>query len=445
MIDDLVTLSGRYLRPRPLDADAREAFGRFAREATIRHGLLTAVMYGGFLTVLWPTDPYVLDGDRQLMNAFSLYRQGQIATCVLMAAALILLPPARRRPGWTYGAFATVGVVLGAAAGSRMGGLDEPWFYGSYLLPFAWVPAMIPIRARCFGTLWTSILWIFCWFTLRPDDLQFHLVSVPVVFLFFASGLAIAAGHGVWLLAREVFATNLELAEQRSQLASFNAELSQRVDARTAELRTLASHVDQLHEKERHRLASELHDGTGQHIAALRIELDLAHTLGEATGSWDLDGVSRQVDEVATALREVLHDLRPRILDDEGLAEAARQEVARVRRKAGFVADLQVDLPERLPPELELRIYRVLQEALTNVLKHADAGRVAVTLSADDARAILTVEDDGKGLTLPEGHRGLGLLGMQERAAAGGGKLTLDSSLLGGTRVMLVLPMADGL
>ena len=223
------------------------------------------------------------------------------------------------------------------------------------------------------------------------------------------------------------------------------AELTQQLEDRTGELARLSSRLVEQHEDERKRLARELHDETGQLFSAMRMEV------GALQGVAGADQVAARMDALVTAgltsLRRVTAALRPSLLDDLGLLSAVRSLVAQVSREGQVRATLET--PTAMAPmsrDRELALFRAAQEGITNVLRHAAATRLHITIQLDGDDVRLTVDDDGVGppsrAHLTEQERGghVGLVGMRERLAVLGGRMSLEPSPLGGTRLLVVVP-----
>ena len=203
-------------------------------------------------------------------------------------------------------------------------------------------------------------------------------------------------------------------------------------------------------EDERKRIARELHDGTGQALTSLLIGLRAMEK------SNSLDQVQALTTElklvVALALDEV-HDmaleLRPSVLDDLGLVPALTHYTQSCPARLGFQADFVTSGmdDQRLPPEIETTLYRITQEALTNVARHADANQVSVLLQRRRGTIILVIEDDGEGFDVaqvmasPEKQDRLGLYGVEERASLVGGKMIVESSPNTGTTITVEIPL----
>jgi len=202
-------------------------------------------------------------------------------------------------------------------------------------------------------------------------------------------------------------------------------------------------------ELERRRWARELHDETLQELGALRVMQESALRAADPEVERDaLARADRQVERIIDSLQGLITELRPAALDQLGPQPAVEALVARLRARSGLAIELDVDLAyeagrvgERLTPELESAIYRIVQEALTNVLKHAAAERARVLIEERDDAVVVTVEDDGVGIDPQPAPRGFGIVGMRERAELLGGTLELLSAATGGSRVRAVLPV----
>jgi signal transduction histidine kinase len=198
-------------------------------------------------------------------------------------------------------------------------------------------------------------------------------------------------------------------------------------------------HAIRAAEQERGRWARELHDETLQGLAALRLGLSAGAREQdvEALRAHVLTAVEQITGEVEN-LRAIISDLRPAALDQLGLAPALEALADRTRESAGLEVALELDLPP-LEPEVETTVYRLVQEALTNVKKHAGASRAAVGVRLDAGQVAVSVEDDGRGFDPAAATSGFGLAGMRERAALAGGSLDVESGA-DGTTVRAVLP-----
>jgi signal transduction histidine kinase len=242
----------------------------------------------------------------------------------------------------------------------------------------------------------------------------------------------------------------------KAALAAFSASVAQRlVVERSVEIERLRYGM-QARERERTRWARELHDETIQGLGALRLRLANARDSGDQEtlqGAIDtvLEGLGQEID----GLRHLITELRPAALDDLGLIPALEALARRAKAIDGLQVSTEIDLgadpSERLDPELESTLYRVVQEALTNVSRHANASQAVVSVVAENGSIHASVTDDGQGLPASSGaprspeeelKGGFGMSGMRERAELVGGELEMLSAPSGGTIVRLTVPLA---
>jgi len=228
-------------------------------------------------------------------------------------------------------------------------------------------------------------------------------------------------------------------ARIRGSLASLHEE-------RMALLREHFAQVTAVQEEERQRIARELHDGLLPVLASLNIRL---HTVGKRLEREEhpLASEVRELAEQAQAnsrdIRRLVHDLRPVALDELGLVPALRQHLARCEREHSLFVEFVADEGERLPPPMETALFRIVQEAVNNVLRHAQAQHVGVTLNRDVDHVKVQIMDDGQGfdIHLPRSGRHVGLWSMRERVEQLGGQFEVRSAPGQGTAVTAVVPL----
>lgn len=235
-----------------------------------------------------------------------------------------------------------------------------------------------------------------------------------------------------------------EVADQLA-IAFQNDQLVQQVQAHSERLRALSRQLMEIQENERHRIARELHDEIGQSLTAVKINIESSRRVpDQSTAKLYLDDSIAIIERLIQQVRTLSLELRPSLLDDLGLESALRWYLARQAERAGFAAELIADsLAAHLPPEIETACFRVAQEALTNVVRHAHASRVVVELRQRGSTLRLSIRDDGVGFDVQAAAHGanLGLVGMQERVLLVDGKLTIESAPGHGTTVRVRLPL----
>jgi signal transduction histidine kinase len=234
---------------------------------------------------------------------------------------------------------------------------------------------------------------------------------------------------------------DLRLAEIFAARAAVAVDLSERV-ARDTVRRVLDAQ-----ELERRRLARELHDETGQALTSILLGLK---SIRSAATEAESEGAEAEVRElVVQALQDVRSlavELRPTALDDFGLVAALERLADTFSERSGIRAAIEANLgDERLPPDVETVLYRLVQEALTNVVKHAEAESVSIVLSRRQGGVSVVVEDDGRGFAADDVRDdALGLVGMRERLALVSGSLAVESGPSRGTSLVAYVPLSDG-
>ena len=228
------------------------------------------------------------------------------------------------------------------------------------------------------------------------------------------------------------------------------AALLRETEARSKRLEALSSRVARAQEEERERIAHELHDGLGQALTAIKLDLAAAgRTMKpEVAAAADyLAKAQRLADESLDELRRMASDLRPAALDNLGLVAALESYARAFKDRSGVAVAVEADkLEPRLPFEVETALYRICQEALTNIAKHARAQRAVVRLQREAEGVRLTVTDDGAGfdtsaVTTTDGTlKGIGLLSMERRAEELDGRFSIESGPDQGTTVVVTVP-----
>jgi signal transduction histidine kinase len=229
-------------------------------------------------------------------------------------------------------------------------------------------------------------------------------------------------------------------------------QIEEQLKTTTEQLRALAASASSAREQESVRIARELHDELGSTLTSLKWDLESIRNGLAATSRIDPRALAQQVDgllKIAEAsiasVRRIASELRPRILDELGLVAAIEWQAQQFGRRSGIAIDLDVRAGDLLlPPDRATAVFRIFQEALTNVLRHARASRVRVSVTAADGELVLSVVDNGVGIGDAAGGNqwSLGLAGMRERARLVGATLSVRQVADGqGTEVRVQLPL----
>ncbi len=286
-------------------------------------------------------------------------------------------------------------------------------------------------------------------------------VNVVIGLAIFAV-LASFTHHVILSSRRENHAQRLDLQEAKATLEQRVQErtralegATQRLTENAAELRSLAGDLLVAREEERTSVAQDIHDDLGQVLSLIR--MDLAWIRNHPAMPADQlaqrhDALLGTTDEALGSVRRIAAALRPPVLDDGGLARAFDWQCREFSQRTSIATSLDVDLPQAMEDALEplvtTTLFRVLQESLTNVARHAKASNIAIKLTGASAGLTLSVCDDGVGLDARRAgdRRPLGILGMRERALAIGGALEIRKGLAGlGTEVVVTVPVANRL
>ncbi len=432
------------LAPRTLPDNIERAFAAQCAKQFDAHARLVATLAFACNLLWWPTDWLVF---RAVPNAIPIAIKCRIivtASCMVYLG-LPRFALLRRHIVALFGL--TSGLVCFAAgwAAGMVGSPDTPYFHALYVAVFGTVPLPLSLgrRIRLTGVL--ALATAAGLFLPHPEYIHSAHVGLCISFLVFGILLSTWFGHTPYLLSRENFAQAQELSESA-------ALLERRVAERTDELRMLLDHVETTREVERAHIARELHDELGQELSALRYSLGYTVTryrkepLAIRANLEDLEDLLRRT---ATTTRNLVTDLRPRVLDDLGLDAALAWLAQRTEQRSGLSCTLDVrgDL-SILPERVATTAFRVVQEALTNVVRHAEASCAKVTVVSEAGSLSLCIEDDGMGLGASRARQGeetsgVGLLGMRERVQAHEGKLEIyDHGPSNGTEVRCRLPIS---
>lgn len=325
--------------------------------------------------------------------------------------------------------FASWGVIIQQAEGSAFASLDA---VGRALLLTG--IALTVLGALLVRTLSRSVVSPIRQLSRQAEAMRTGDLSSPI---------AVSGDVEVEMLGRTLDNARTRLADTLGTLQAFNEQLEAQVAARTRvieeqheERQLLVRRMLHATEDERRRLARELHDEIAQLLTVVQMSL---HRITPETP--DLQQAAALLQKTQVEIHRLIHDLRPSLLDDLGLAAAMQSYADDHLSKQGVHVSLEIE--EGLPSvaEVETVIFRIYQELLTNILRHAEAEHVSVELYRRDHRLVLAVEDDGKGFDPTAKSGRAGITGMRERAALVNGTITFDSEAGQGTHVLVEIPI----
>ena len=225
------------------------------------------------------------------------------------------------------------------------------------------------------------------------------------------------------------------------EVARLERAFRRMLDRLEAERRRISSAALAAQEEERTRVARDLHDEVNQSLTAILLRLEAARVKAPVELAQELADTKALANKAMEELLMLARQLRPTALDDLGLKAALSGHVDELSRQGGIEASFEAHGDfSALPPDVQLVVYRVAQEALANASRHSGAERVSVRLAREDERVELDVSDDGRGFSFEEAERGLGIAGMRERALLVDGDVRIESRPGRGTRVLLRVP-----
>lgn len=426
------------------------AFEAYAAELTRQLALIAQVILAACTLAWWPVDGWVM-ADAVDRAAFATMR---VRILVVVGVGIgVLWSPVGRRYARTTSALVYAGLLAGI--GSALGPLGAGgliWLANAFLgiVPSALIPVALGGRIAMTTLLGAALVGGFL-LTAPPTPGATAQVSFGIFAVFFT----ILAGEILLRVMRRTFFQKQALDQANAELSALSGSLAEQVAEQTRQLRNLARHLDRAMEAERRRIARDLHDDLGQLLTAIRYtHARLDARLLDRDDAVDalLADLGGLIDGTRQSVRGFLTELRPRVLDDYGLPAAAEWLAERLRATGvgctlhidpGFPGANYLEVPDSqallLDPEVALALFRVLQEATTNALKHGQARHITLTLCfptsmLETSKFVARVQDDGIGFDPNVATEGFGLLGLRERITAAGGALLIES-IPGATRV----------
>ena len=424
------------------------AFERYLTRRTLRDARAVTIFLC-LVVLLWRIPELFLPGrPLQPAGSFSLMRR-DVLLVSLLGCAIFFYPRWRYRPLIVAALF--IGICytanLGYALG-RIGGFEYPWFSQAMMVVFG--NALIHVRflPRILVTLCLAGALCMGYLLPHPEYLSQPMLPATLAIFGLACICSVIMGALHFAYVRQTFMQAVNLASGALALKHMNSTLEAHVNDQTRELRQLAAHIETVREAERHRIAQGLHDELGQELVALRYAVALAKRRCEQAGSpvrANLDQIESLIERTAASSYTIVNELRPRMIDDLGLVPTIEWLLQQTQERYEIPCKLR--RPQEPPPldsHLAITVFRILQEALTNIIRHAEASHITVELVFREEHLYLTVRDDGIGLppARQSSHGGIGLVSMRERAFAAGGTFQIRRvAAAGGTEVAVELPL----
>jgi signal transduction histidine kinase len=413
------------------------------RAVAYRNGRGAALFVAGFVAALWPTDLLVFGRMPGVQTTINWLRVVVIGTALCVHLLL------RTRLG-LYRATLLLGLggaIIMYAVGwgfGELGGPDQPWIHLAYSALFFSVLAPVKIGARTM--LVAGLTVALCAGFLVSHQRYWHdpLTTLMLSFVTSLAALVIAVGHLSFRIMRQSFYQSIEIERASTELADLNETLESRVREQTRDLRRLTDHLERAREDERTRISRELHDQLGQELTALHLALALAQqrfAKDPKLIGGNLEEMTALLKRTQATTRNLVTELRPQLLDELGLIAGIEWLIRQTQQRSPLQCTLVAEAIGELPPDVSTVAFRIVQEALTNVVRHARAQTVEVRLAVAGSVLELAVSDDGIGLPMDGRPSGFGLIGIRERVATRAGRMELRARADGGTVLAVTLPL----
>jgi signal transduction histidine kinase len=423
--------------------DASKKFDEHLRGVAYRNGRGAALFVAGFTAALWPTDLVVFRHMPEMQTTISWLRIAVIG----IALAIHLAMRTRLGPRQPTLLLGVGGALVMAAVGwgfGEIGGPDRPWIHLAY--PALFFSVLAPVRIWSRTALVCALAVALCAGFLLPHPQYWRdpLTTLSLSFVASLVALVVAVGHLSFRIMRQSFYQSLELERASTELADLNETLESRVHEQTRDLRRLTDHLERARETERTRIARELHDQLGQELTALHLALALStqrFAKDPKSIQGNLEEMGALLKRTQSTTRNLVTELRPQLLDELGLRAGLEWLIRQTEQRSEVRCSLVADAHLELPPDVSTVAFRIVQEALTNVVRHAQAQSVEVRLVLGSTALELAVSDDGIGPPMDERPGGFGLIGIRERVATRAGRMELRAGTEGGTVLSVTLPL----
>lgn len=439
-------LPRRWLRVEPADVSPAEerAFEAVAREITAANVPIVVLLVAGLVLLWWPVDAIVFAGQPAVKDVFAAWR-GVTAAVLLASLAVAWATGSLARAPRLYGALVIVaGFAVTAWFMGRAGTVEDRWFAYFLAAPLFTVLILLPLPARLavnfglLGATWAAFV------AAQPEALGYAPNATALSTFVFTALFGTFAGHVGYLAQRASVTAAARLRRSEAHVRELAATLEARVAERTAQLRTARDAAMAARASERAWVVRELHDALGQELTALHYGLSLLRgRVGDAVASNAFTPLEELLRRASETTRRLLHGLAAAPATDAELHAWLEEILDTAREVAGLDGRLEADAASLvgLPEALRLAVYRVVQEATTNVLRHAGARALVVSVAREAAAVVVRVEDDGAGMgSAPDGAGGLGVVGIRQRAAELGGEAAWRARPGGGTTLEVRLP-----
>lgn len=445
------------VKVRPLEGSATRVQFQKDLEPLLRSRVNVIILMGIFLVPLFGVIDYFLYP--QHFQEFLLYRGIASGVCLVLYVTNRLRNFGSKSVYLGFAAYYVVGLGIIRMI-VDLGDAGTPYYAGLGLV-FIGFSVVLPLNVRRLMPH-CIILYLIYLGTAFPSTETGHLIQFLSrnMFLFSTLVLVLLAAHVNHTLRWREYLLRLELENTERALEQYSERLEDVVEEKhraliqkEQRLRILSSHLLTAQEKERRRISLELHDELGQSLTLLKLQLRSAEKkLGADQKALEADfkAISDYIDRIIEDVRRLARDLSPSILEDLGFSAAIRSLFGDFARHSSVKVSLELDDVDALMPrDTQIIVYRIFQEALTNIGKHADASHISIVVRQNANLVSFAIQDDGKGFDLDKTagqsatEGSLGLTAMDERARMLGGELEISSEAGKGTKIAIQIPMGE--
>ena len=442
--NNLAGLNLDIVRARDMTVEEGDAFHKHCNRLTIVGLYVCAVTTSAGAIVPWFTDFLFFDVHSAFFHAMQYFRVSILVVALATVAVLRFVRLFMSHPYYVGLIVFSLIMAIGGWIVASVGGFSSSFAYAVYTTPMLSVMLFVPPWKRLAAALAILAAYFASLLYFAPDQATLSIVGTPITWSIASAFAAFAAGHAIYLMLRTNFL-------QRRKLNDLTENLQDRVAEQTAKIRQLTTAVIAVQEQERNRIAHDLHDELGQVLVRMGMEVQLLDRSvaveSERAGSfdWGIRTLRGLVDSLHDSLDRILGALKPILLENQGFDLAVTSMVNNLlegsETKSEVLFEADTDF---FTDTAKTALYRIVQEATTNIVKHAKARSMVVRFTQYDSRFELSISDDGVGFRKDQalGNNRLGLKSIGERVKLLNGELAIRSQPGRGTDVVIGLPPA---
>ena len=436
-------LDVEIVRAKEMKPSEADAFRKHCNRLTIAglHAVGITTSVGAIIP--WFTDFLFFDRQSNFFRMLLIFRSSIVLLTLISLVALRISRTIAANPYYLGLIAFSISMTITGGLIPMVGGFETPFAYGIYTAPMLSIMFFVGPGKRAVATAAILVSFFVPMFLVSPQQLSFRFIGVPLIWSLASAFAAFAAGHVIYLVLRTNFL-------QRRELADLTNNLQDRVREQTEKIRKLTSTVFEVQEQERHRISHDLHDEMGQLLTRLGMEVEWIEEEEHAADEGSLS--SRKSTRVLKGLIDSLHDtldrvlgaLRPILLEKQDFNIVFPRMVQNLAKRKGIDVEVSLEVSiEHLSDTAKTALYRIVQEGMTNIVRHADASHAWISFEAGEANLEVRIRDNGRGFDPKriEDKNRLGLRGMQERVKLLEGVFSIESKPDEGCEIILTLPL----